>query len=155
MSSRRRLLLQGLAALAASGWLPPAATQGTSAALSATRFTALSTAVTGFAYADTAIARALLQALGAAVGMAALTRLADLAVKTPAADLGPALDAAGLAKAAATVVTALYSGVVQTAKGPVVITYDDALAWQAVPWTKPNAVCGGMTDYWSTDPTKA
>ncbi len=154
MSARRRQLLQGLTALAASGWLPPVAAQGAAAALTPTRFASLSTAVTGFAYADPAIARTLLQALGAAVGMPTLARLADLATRTPAADLGPALDKAGLAKPAAVVVTALLSGVVQSAKGPVVITYDDALAWQAVPWTKPNAVCGGMTDYWSTDPTR-
>ncbi len=154
MSLRRRQLLQGLAALAASGWLPPTAAQGTTAALTATRFASLSTAVTGYAYADPAVARALLQALGAAVGMPTLSRLASIATTTPAAELGNALEGAGLTKSAAVVVTALYSGVVQTPKGPVVITYDQALAWQAVPWTKPNAVCGGMTDYWSTDPTK-
>ena len=37
-------------------------------------------------------------------------------------------------------------------KGPVVFTYNEALAWQAVPWTKPNALCGGQTDYWSSAP---
>lgn len=155
MSPRRRQLLRGLAALAASGWLPPATAQGPTAALTAARFASLSTTVTGFAYADAATASTLLRTLATAVGMPTLVRLADLAARTPATELGPALDKAGLARPAATVVTALLSGVVQTAKGPVVVTYDQALAWQAVPWTKPNAVCGGMTDYWSTDPTRS
>jgi hypothetical protein len=42
--------------------------------------------------------------------------------------------------------------VVTTPKGPVVFTYEQALAWQAVPWTKPNADCGGMTNYWAKAP---
>ncbi len=150
---RRRRLLQGLAALAASGWLPATA-QGDAASLTAARFASLSNSVTGFAYSDPAIALSLLQALSTAVGAPVLARLANLATTTPAAKLDAALEAAGLKAAAAVVVTALYSGVVETAKGPVVITYDRALAWQAVPWTKPNAVCGGVTDYWSTAPTK-
>ncbi len=33
-------------------------------------------------------------------------------------------------------------------------TYNDALAWRAVPWTKPNAVCGGVTNYWATAPER-
>lgn len=154
MNNRRRQVLQGLAALAASGWVPAGFAQGANAALTPARFAALSTSVTGFAYADAAIARALLQALGDAVGMPTLVRLADLAAKTAPAQLGSALDAAGLTAPAAQVVAALYSGVVETAKGPVVITYDQALAWQAVPWTKPNAVCGGVTDYWSSAPAR-
>ena len=50
------------------------------------------------------------------------------------------------------VVTALFTGMIDTPKGRVVITYDNALAWQAVPWTKPNALCGGDIDYWASAP---
>lgn len=150
LSSRRRLL-QGLAALAASGWLPAAPAQQ---ALSPARLGALSTSLTGFAYADP-LAATMLQALTDAVGADALNRIATLAAVVAPDRLGDELRIAGLERQAVAVTVALYSGVVVTPKGPVVLTYDDALAWRAVPWTKPNAQCGGLTDYWSTAPPNA
>ena len=62
---------------------------------------------------------------------------------------------AGLDGIAARVIVALYSGAVVTPQGSVVFAYNDALGWRAVPWTKPNAVCGGPTDYWATAPSEA
>ena len=41
---------------------------------------------------------------------------------------------------------ALYTGTVDTPKGTVVVSYDQALVWQACAWTKPNAFCGGATE---------
>lgn len=146
----RRRVLAGLAALAGAGYLPAGWAQG--ASVSTARFAALSQTLTGFAYQDPPLAASLLRALAADVGSATLSRIATLAATTPADGLDEALRAAKLDVAAARVVTALYSGVVQTPKGPVVLTYDEALAWQAVPWTKPNAVCGGATDYWASAP---
>ena len=109
--------------------------------------------MTGFAYDDPVLASAMLNALASAIGAPTLAQIAALASSTPADRLADALRAAKLDAPAAKVVVALYSGVVDTPKGPVVFTYNEALAWQAVPWTKPNALCGGQTDYWSSAPT--
>ena len=146
---RRRRVLQGLAALAASGWLPPGLAQ------SGAQFAGLSKTMTGFAYEDPALASSMLKALSSAIGASTLAKIATLAASTPADRLADALRAAKLDAPAAKVVAALYSGVVDTPKGPVVFTYNEALAWQAVPWTKPNALCGGQTDYWSTAPSES
>jgi hypothetical protein len=144
-SRKRRRLLQGLAALAASGLAPPGIAQG------GTQLGALSRPLTGFAYDDPAVASEMLRAMTAAFGAQSLSRIATLAASTPVAALGDALRNAGLDGVAQRVLVALYSGTVTTPKGPVVFAYTDALGWRAVPWTKANAVCGGPTDYW-TDP---
>jgi len=148
----RRALLQGLAAFAASGWMPAGLGQGAATAIDAPRFAALSTTLTGFAYKDPALASAMLKALTDAVGADALAKIATLAAVTAPDRLGDELRIAGVDKQAQAVLVALYSGVVTTPKGPVVFTYEQALAWQAVPWTKPNADCGGMTNYWAKAP---
>ena len=147
----RRRLLAGLAALAGAHYLPGASAQAASA-LSPAQFTALSQSLTGLAYKDPALASSLLRAIAADIGAPTLAKIATVATSTPAAQLDAALRSAGVEVAAARVLVALYSGVVETPKGPVVLTYTDALGWQAVPWTKPNAVCGGPTDYWATAP---
>lgn len=148
----RRRLLQGLAALAAAGYMPAGFAQAAPATLTAANFAKMSTTLAGYAYGDPAVANALLRALTTAIGASNLAKIANLAATAAPAELGAALRSAGLETAAANVVTALYSGAVETPKGSVVITYDQALAWQAVPWTKPNAYCGGATNYWATAP---
>jgi hypothetical protein len=149
----RRELLGQLVALAASGWLPEALAQGApSATLTPAQFSALCKRYTGYAFADPRVANAMLRALGASIGRANLSRLATVAAGTPPAQLGVALRAAGLERAAEIVVVALYTGVVDTPKGPIVVSYDQALIWQACGWTKPNAFCGGTTNYWATAP---
>jgi hypothetical protein len=147
----RRECLRGLAALAASGWVPQGFAQA-GAALTPAQFTALSNVCTGYAFSDARTANAMLRALVANVGGAKLSRLAALASSTPPSQLDAALAAAGLTQSAETVVTALYTGVVDGPKGPVVVSYDQALVWQACGWTKPNASCGGMTNYWANAP---
>lgn len=144
----RRALLQGLAALAASS-LAPAGIAQTPAQLSA-----LSKPLTGFAYEDSAVAASMLRAMTAAFGAQPLQKIASIASSTPSSGLAAALREAGLDGVAQRVIVALYSGVVDTPSGPVVFAYTDALAWRAVPWTKPNAVCGGPTDYWATAPSE-
>jgi fructose 5-dehydrogenase small subunit len=150
----RRECLQGLAALATSGWLPQGLAQGAQA-LTPTQFAALSNSCTGYAFGDPRVANAMLRALVANVGGATLSRLATLASSTPPLQLDDALQAAGLAQPAEVVVTALYTGVVEGPKGPIVVSYDQALIWQACGWTKPNAFCGGTTNYWATAPANA
>ena len=147
----RRRLLHGLAALVASGYLPPGAAQSAPANVPAATFAAMSRTIAGYAY-DDELAVRMLAALTSAVGAARLERIATLAAVVAPGQLGNELKIAGVDGAAEIVVTALYSGVVETTKGPVVITYDRALAWQAVPWTKPNAECGGPINYWATVP---
>lgn len=148
----RRRLLQGLAALVASAWMPAGVAQNPLAPLTGQRFAALSRTATGFAFADAATATAMLDALNAAVGATNLAKIANLAAVIAPAQLSDELKIAGLDKAATVVVIALFTGMVDTPNGRVVITYDNALAWQAVPWTKPNAECGGNIDYWASAP---
>ena len=145
----RRRLLQGLAALAASGIVPPGLAQVP------LQTDALSRPLTGFAYDEPSVASAMLRAMTAAFGALPLSRIAAIASSTPSAQLGDALRNAGLDGIAARVIVALYSGAVVTPQGSVVFAYNDALGWRAVPWTKPNAVCGGPTDYWATAPSEA
>ena len=145
----RREMLRGLAALAASGWMPPVLAQ---AAMPAAHFSALSTSVAGSAYADPKVASAMLRALTQAVGIDKLARLAKIALSTPPAQLNAGIASVGLVAQAETVVAALFSGIVDTPGGPRVISYDQALVWQALAWTKPNAFCGGETNYWASAP---
>jgi hypothetical protein len=149
MKSRaRRRLLQGLAALAGSVLAPHAIAQSSLAPGD------LSRPLTGFAYDDPSLASEMLRAMIAALGAQSLRRIAAIASSTPAAGLSDALRNAGLADVAQRVIVALYSGTVVTAQGPVVFAYEEALAWRAVPWTKPNAACGGPTDYWASAPSQ-
>ena len=141
-------MLQGLAALAASGLAPAGIAQ------SGAQLAALSKSLTGFVHDDPAVASAMLAAMTAAFGAQPLQRIATIASSTPPADLASALRAAGLGAIAQQVIVALYSGTVTTKQGPVVFAYTEALGWWAVPWTKPNAVCGGPTDYWASAPAE-
>lgn len=143
----RRRLVVGLAALAASAVAGPLRAQ-----VPAQDFAALARALTGFVFGDATTASTMLDALTLSVGGDALGRISALASTTPAANLAGALEAAGLATQAEVVVVALLTGQVDTPAGPRVISYDNALVWQALAWTKPNAWCGGDTDYWSTRP---
>jgi hypothetical protein len=148
-SGSRRRLLQGLAALAASGLAPqPAVGQLT------LQTSGLSRPLTGFAYDDPQVASSMLRAMTAAFGAQPLQRIAAIASSTPPSRLADALRSAGLEETTQRVIVALYSGTVVTPQGPVVFAYTDALGWRAVPWTKPNAVCGGPTDYWASAPAE-
>jgi fructose 5-dehydrogenase small subunit len=148
----RRTVLQGLSALAASGWLPSVFAQSGPPATTAKAFSAASLAYTGYAFGDPSVASAMLRALNAIVGSANLAKLAALATNTPPDQLDAALKAAGLERTAEIVVVALYTGAVDGPKGPIIVSYDQALVWQACGWTKPNAFCGGPTNYWANPP---
>ncbi|MBJ7579074.1 hypothetical protein JHC09_14415 [Devosia sp. MC532] len=50
------------------------------------------------------------------------------------------------------IITGWYSGFHQTADGEAVVTYTDALMWEALDFTKPMGWCGGETGYWSQVP---
>lgn len=147
----RRRLVAGLAALVASSFAGPLGAQPAPLADPAS-FANLTRTITGFAFADVATANATLEALAAAVGADALRKIGTLAAVTPPAQLAAELQVAGLQRAAETVVNALWTGTIDTPQGPRVISYEHALIWQALPWTKPNTACGGETNYWATAP---
>ena len=152
-SAARRGVLLGLAALLAASTSESLDAQRPPAPqYDPARFDNLSRALTGYALQDAATANDMLSALRAAVGADALRRIATLATVIPAGQLTNELRIAGLARQAEIVITALYTGVVDTPKGPRVLTYDNALIWQALPWTKPNTYCGGITNYWADPP---
>lgn len=50
------------------------------------------------------------------------------------------------------ILTQWYSGLQQTANGEAVVTYTDALIWDALDYTKPMGWCGGETGYWADAP---
>jgi hypothetical protein len=136
--SRRDIILAGVAvALAAGvGCLPSSASTGTSM----DRFITLSSRLTGTAAGDLDrdAGEALLAGFTAAGHGAALERLSVDHSSDP--DLADA------------VVAAWYSGVVGTGTGDVVATFNAALVWNALSFTKPFANCGGETGYWSQPP---
>jgi len=147
----RRRIVAGLAALLASTAAGPLGAQPAPLADPAS-FANLTRTITGFAFADAATANATLDALTAAVGADTLRKIGTLAAVTPPAQLATELRVAGLERAARTVVDALWTGTIDTPQGPRVISYEHALIWQALPWTKPNTACGGEVNYWATAP---
>ena len=50
------------------------------------------------------------------------------------------------------IVAAWYSGVSPDPDSDEVITYTDALMWEAMSFTKPMGYCGGETGYWAEPP---
>jgi hypothetical protein len=135
--SRRSFILASVAAALAAGVGPTALA---AAETTIDSFVDLSSRLTGTAVADLdrGAAAALLAGFTAAGHGSALERLA--------AD--PSFDP-DLADA---VVAAWYSGVVSNGREDVVATFNDALVWNALTFTKPFANCGGETGYWSQPP---
>lgn len=68
-------------------------------------------------------------------------RLARLQVEP---DSDPAL--------AAELVAAWYTGVCQTASGPQVVAFTEALVWTCAGFLHPSGFCGGATQYWAAPP---
>jgi len=123
---------------------PAVAVSNPASSISVEQFTALSKSLTQAASLDTDVARTL---LGAFI---ATGHEADLA----ALIADPASAASKNATFANAIVAAWYSGVCNTANGQAIATFDGALMWNAMTYTKPFGVCGGDTGYWS-DPPKA
>lgn len=67
-------------------------------------------------------------------------------------DLSAMSGGAGNADLANSVVAAWYTGVSPDPDDLAVLTYTDALMWDAMDYTKPMAICGGETGYWSKPP---
>jgi len=140
--ARRDFLLASIAAAiaAAAGEFP--ASLYAESAVSADQFLALSQNLTQASSLDPGIAKTLLGGFLATGNGVALAEL----VADPGSGTGKN---ALLANA---IVGAWYSGVFNTAAGPAVATFDQALLWNALTYTKPFGECGGDTGYWSAAP---
>ncbi len=143
--ARRDFLLAGLAAaIAAAGAGGFPAGLYAASSISVEQFIALSRTLTETSNLDPDAARTL---LGAFIDTGHEGDLATL-IADPASASGKG---AALANA---IVAAWYSGVCNAKSGQAVATYDQALMWNAMTFTKPLGECGGDTGYWS-DPPKA
>lgn len=132
--SRRDLLLAGTAA-AALGVPGGAGLAQTTPGVA--EFLALSQQLTGVQNMDPAVAKTLLGGLLATGKGSALSALMAGSTAPDARELGDAI------------VGAWYSGVYDTGRGQAVATFDRALVWQALSFTKPWGLCGGDTGYWA------
>jgi hypothetical protein len=50
------------------------------------------------------------------------------------------------------IVAEWYSGMYEAGQGPAVATFEDALLWRALSYTKPLADCGGEMGHWAAPP---
>ncbi len=141
--ARRDFLLTSLAgAIAAAGAAGFPASLYAASAVSVDQFLALSQSLTQSSSLDPGIAKTLLG------GFLATDHGGELAALV--GDPGSATTKhATLANA---IVGAWYSGVYNTADGQAVATFDQALLWNAMSFTKPFGECGGDTGYWSSAP---
>lgn len=154
MTIDRRTLLQALSGLAAWSLVArPARTlaQGTATSASAD-FARVTAALTGYPAPDAATADKVMRAFATPARRNALTALAALVGATPPAELDAALRAKQLEPVANELVSAWFSGIVTTDRGPQLVLYTDALVWTAMTYSKPMGVCGGVTGYWANPP---
>jgi hypothetical protein len=135
----RRTVVGGLGAALAAGLLPAAPAQAQTS-LDLDRFLALSSRLTGAPLdaLDRDAAGSLLSAFLSA------GRARDLAAL--------AADPAGDPAFVTDLVAAWYSGLYESKAGTAVATYNGALVWRALDFTKPLGNCGGETGYWSQPP---
>jgi len=135
--TRRELMLSSAAiAIVTTAGFPLSAFAQTPVTLD--QFLALSEHLTGASDLDPGTAKTLLDGLVATGKGAALSSL-----------VAEGNEAGALANA---IVGSWYSGIYDDGSGPAVATFNDALVWNALTFTKPFASCGGETGYWSEPP---
>jgi hypothetical protein len=138
--SRRDLMLGGAATAVALS--VPGRAALAQAPVTDAQFLALSKTLTGVADLDPAVAKTLLGGLEAAGQGGPLAEL--LRVGAPLNPAAKTLENA--------IVASWYSGLYETGKGQAVATFDQALVWQALTFTKHWGECGGDTGYWANPP---
>ena len=153
--SRREVLLCFAALVVSSGlgkgWAAPAAPGATP--LSLDDFVSMVSALCGIDASDSSIAKPYLDAVGTGETLQELTRLAAVVKATPGDGMDQAIADAHLESVANAVVAAFYSGEMPSPGGEKVLSYLDALVWQAVEsFTKPPSICGGAFGYWADPP---
>jgi hypothetical protein len=124
-------------------------------------FLTLSSVLTGFDNLDPVLGAVYLSSLrareDAPATLPALYETAGFGAPNPPLTVED-LEAAGvfaqesLAALADTIITYWYTGIYDTAEGPRVATYVDALAWQAIEYTKPRTICGPFPGFWRERP---
>ncbi len=134
----RRSLLAGCAAAAILARMPGAARAAPSIGPDA--FLRLSERLTGKSSLDPDLAAQFLAAFDGEGRGAELSRLVDGGA--PGADT----------VAADEVVAAWYTGLVPGKAGSRLVTYDEALVWSVLSYTKPAGYCGGAMGYWADPP---
>lgn len=136
---RRGFLLSGvaaaIAAAGAGGFPPHIYAQGQ---VTVEQFLATSKKLTAVPELDPDMARTLLGGFLAAGHGEALAKLVG-----GEDEFGPLADA---------VVAAWYSGLYDTGKAQAVASFNGALVWDALTFTKPFANCGGDMGYWAEPP---
>lgn len=140
MTIRRRAMLLSTVAVSTAAWPQFGAAQAAAAPIDG--FMALSARLTGFPVSalSAGVGAMLLQSFQAQGALQAPGQLAANAALSP--------------KLNADIISAWYSGVTNTAAGPVVVTHDEALVWQSADFLHPPGQCGGSFDYWSTPPAQ-
>ena len=134
-TTRRSILVSGSALALASfvGW----SGEASAASLDADAFVRLSEKLTGKLDLDADYASEMLKAFETIGKSSDIEALADGAENPELAN---------------DVVVAWYSGVSPDPGADEVITYTDALMWEAMSFTKPMGYCGGETGYWAEPP---
>jgi hypothetical protein len=132
----RRGLLAGATAVAAWLCLPLPRAR---AAEGFKRFMRISRNLTGIADLDPSIGETIYELLDMAGRMKVLIGLSDEDEKAQAAREGLEVD----------VISAWYSGVVKTDKGPKLAAYHDALMWEVLDFTKPFGDCSRDFGSWA------
>ena len=135
--TRRRLLLSGVATMMTGG---VTSFVGARSPVTVGQFLLLSSRLTGRQGLDREIGRSILDGFLATGHGAAVAALVAG---------GNDHKYAGVAGA---IVAAWYSGVGPAADGFALVTFERALVWGAIAFTKPFGVCGGETGYWAAAP---
>jgi len=136
---RRNLLLGGVSLLAAGAVSARARVE---TALSLDQFLSISNRLLGIDDLDRNTAGKFLEGLLASGREAVLARLVS----------GVDTSSDGARNLANDIVASWYSGIYETGHGPAVATYNEAMMWRALGFTKPLATCGGPTGYWNSPP---
>jgi hypothetical protein len=138
--TRRALALTGvsMSIAFASGHAFPARSQET---ITVDQFRNLSARLTGAAVPDldAGVAEKILEgllAIGRAPGLKLLANDPTIFTGTVAEDI----------------IASWYSGIYETGQGEILATFNDALVWTALDYTKPFGSCGGETGYWAEPP---
>lgn len=138
LHTRREILAGVVAAIAAAGVAGFPTALYAQAEVTVDQFRALSEKLTQKSKLDPGIAASLLG------GFLATGKGDGIAKLISGDDIDDAL--------AGAIVAAWYSGLYNTGWGEAVASFNDALVWNALTFTKPWANCGGATGYWSDPP---
>lgn len=76
----------------------------------------------------------------------------DALVAKDSAGLAALINGGSDAALEAEIIANWYTGLHDTADGEAIVTYEDALIWEALDYTKPMGWCGGETGYWADAP---